>query len=239
MLRVIIGSEPTQIVAQRVLEYSIRKNASREVDVRPVRQSQAQVGGTKFGFVRFLVPSLCAYTGTAIYLDADQVVLGDIHDLAALLRPPHKVALVREIEGSFGGKPVEPRNETSVMVLDCAALRDWDPERMFDRVVPNSAPLAPGQIHYRDFMRLAWMPQAAIQAIDPRWNHYNMVREDTRLVHFSHVEEQPWKRPDHPYTAFWERWLADAIAAGCVRRTDILKSVALRRMHPHFLRFAV
>jgi hypothetical protein len=239
MLRVVIGTEPTQYIAQRVLEYSIRKNASREVEVRGASQEQRAVGGTKFGFVRFLVPSLCDWRGIAIYLDADQVVLGDVHELAAQLTEPHAVGVVKHIEGTFGGKPVEPRTETSVMVMDCAKLRSWDPRTLFAGVVPNDAQLGPGQIHYKDFMRLAWFDPALVQEIDPRWNHYNMVRDDTKLVHFSHVREQPWKRPEHPYTGFWERWLVDAMGAGYVRRTDVLKAVALGRIHPHFLRFAL
>ncbi len=61
-------------------------------------------------------------------MDADQLVLGDVADLAASLQPPHAIGIVRDIEGTFAGKPVAPRNETSVMVLDCARLKDWDPE---------------------------------------------------------------------------------------------------------------
>ena len=108
------------------------------------------------------------------------------------------------------------------MVLDCEKLRSWDPEKLFDPVVPNKATLEPGQIHYRDFMRLAWLDPSLIQEIDPRWNHYNVVCDDTKLVHFSHVREQPWKRPRHPFTPFWEGWLADTLAAGHLRRSDVL-----------------
>ncbi len=236
MLQIVIGTQPNQYIAERVLEHSIRKNASREVEIHCVKQDRTSPGGTSFGFVRFLVPQLCDFRGIALYFDADQVVLGDVHELAAELREPFAVGLVRKIEGTFAGAPVEERNETSVMVLDCAHLHAWDPEKLFDPVVPNGAPLAPGQIHYRDFMRLAWFDSSLIQEIDPRWNHYNMVRDDTKLVHFSHVREQPWKRPQHPYTPFWESWLSDALAAGNLRRRDILKAVARGHARPHFLR---
>jgi hypothetical protein len=236
MLQIIIGTQPNQYLAEKVLEYSIRKSASRDVVVRRVKQQRASPGGTRFGFVRFRVPQLCDFRGKAIYFDADQVVLDDVHELAAELSEPCAVGLVRKIEGTFAGAPVEARNETSVMVLDCEKLRSWDPETLFDPVVPNSAPLAPGQIHYRDFMRLAWLEPSLIQEIDPRWNHYNFVRDDTKLVHFSHVRDQPWKRPRHPFADFWQGWLADTIAAGELRRSDVLKAVARRHLHPYFLR---
>jgi hypothetical protein len=239
MIKIVIGTDPSQYVAQRVLEYSIRKHTDAALEIIPGRQTGKRLGGTRFGFVRFTVPQLCGYRGTGIYMDADQLVLGDVAELAGLLQPPHAIGIVRNIEGTFAGKPVAPRNETSVMVLDCARLQDWDPESMFDVVVPNDVEPGAEQIRYKDFMRLAWVDPALIQAIDPRWNHYNMVREDTRLIHFSHVREQPWKRPQHPMTALWEEWLHEAMNAGYLGRGDIVKSVALGRIHPHFLRHAL
>lgn len=236
MIRIFIGTEPTQYVPQRVLEYSIRKQASAEVQVTGARQNHQRLGGTKFGFVRFMVPHLCGYDGIGIYMDADQVVLDDVAELAGLLQAPHAIGLVRQIQGTFGGAPVPERNETSVMVLDAARLSDWNPDTLFENVVPNREPVQSGKIRYRDFMRLAWFDQELIQPIDPRWNHYNMVRPDSKLVHFSHVREQPWKRPEHPCTEFWEQWLAETLQAGYLTRTDIVKSVALGRLHRHFLR---
>lgn len=222
MIKIVIGTDPSQYVAQRVLEYSIRKHSKAEIEIIPGRQMQRRMGGTRFGFVRFLVPDLCDYQGIGIYMDADQLVLADVADLAAQLEPPHAIGIVRQIEGSFAGKPVEPRNETSVMVLDCARLTDWKPETMFEAVVPNTSQPGPGQIRYKDYIRLAWVDPALIQEIDPRWNHYNMVRDDTRLIHFSHVREQPWKRPEHPLTPVWEEWLHEAMGAGYVGREIFL-----------------
>jgi hypothetical protein len=237
VLNVVIGTQKNQFLAERVLEYSIRKHASREVNVRVMHQDRASPGGTKFGFVRFCVPSVCDFRGRAIYLDADQVMLGDIHELAEQLHAPHAVGIVRKIEGSFGGKPVAERNETSVMVFDCEQLSSWNPEKMFDPVVSNDTQsLEAGQIRYRDFMRLAWFDPTLIEEIDPRWNHYNVVRDDTKLVHFSHVREQPWKRPNHPFSQFWLGWLRETVATGALTKGDVLKSVLRGHAHPHFLR---
>jgi hypothetical protein len=236
MIQIAIGTQPSQAIPHKVLAYSIRKYTREEVDIRFEMQKQRQVGGTKFGFVRFTVPALFGYQGRAIYMDADQVVLGDVRGLVDQLDSDHAIGIVREIEGTFRGQPVEPRNETSVMVLDCARLKAWDPSTLFDAVVPNDQPLRPGEIHYKDFIRLAWVDPSLIQSIDPRWNHYNMVRDDTKLVHFSHVREQPWHSPRHPLTGFWERWLTEAIEHGAVTRGELLKAIARLHIHPRFLR---
>lgn len=236
MIQIAIGTQTKQAVPQRVLAYSIRKHTREEVDLRFETQRHRQVGGTKFGFVRFTVPALFGYQGRAIYLDADQLVLGDVRELVDQLDDAHAIGIVREIEGTFRGQPVSPRNETSVMVLDCEKLKTWDPSTIFDAVVPNDRPLRPGEIHYKDFIRLAWVDPSLIQTIDPRWNHYNLLRDDTQLVHFSHVRQQPWNNPRHPLTAFWEGWLAEAMEQGAVTRGDVLKAVARLHLHPHFLR---
>jgi hypothetical protein len=236
VIRIVIGTQPNQYVPQRVLEYSIRKQTSEEVEILPTRQTVQRRGGTRFGFVRFCIPAMFDFQGRAIYMDADQLVLSDVRDLDESLDADHAVALVQQPEGLFAGQPVEPRNETSVMVLDCEKLKPWDPDHLFENVVPNHATLRPGQVHYKDFMRLAWLDPAVLQPLDPRWNHYNIVRDDTKLVHFSHVREQPWKRPQHPLTGFWEEWLAETIDAGFLSRRDLLREVALLHLHPHFLR---
>ncbi len=148
----------------------------------------------------------------------------------------YAIAVVQRPVGEFAGKPVEPRNETSVMVMDCAKLTDWRPDTMFDRVAPNGARLAPGQIHYKSFMRLEWFDPGSIQPLDPCWNHYNVLTDETKLVHFSHVHTQPWKRPKHPLTHLWEGWLRETMQEGYVRRIDLLRATALGHVHPRFLR---
>ena len=124
------------------------------------------------------------------------------------------------------------------MVVDCEKLKQWDPDHLFENVVANGRKLRPGQIHYKDFQRLNWLDPALIQPLDPRWNHYNMLRDDTRLVHFSHVREQPWRWPGHPLMQFWDEWLGRAVAAGYVTPRQVVREVALLRLHPRFLRHA-
>ena len=236
-LSVYIGTEDDQLIPQKVLEYSIHKNAKTSVRVQAVKQEMDRVGGTNFGFVRFVVPRLNNYQGKAIYLDADQLVFTDINELGDLLDSNHAIGLVNQPQGAFGAKPVGQHNQTSVMALDCEKLRDWNPDTMFAHVVPNRSELQPGQIHYRDFMMLTWFDQSQIQPIDPRWNHFNIVEPDSKLTHFSYVRSQPWKNPSHPLTEFWGKWLREAIRAGAVGRLDLIKEILRGAIHKRFLAY--
>ena len=238
-LTVYIGTEDDQLIPQKVLEYTIHRHAKTPVQVRAVKQEAERVGGTNFGFVRFLVPQMNGYQGKAIYIDADQLVFTDINELAQELDDSHTIALVNQPVGFFGGKPVGQHNQTSVMVLDCGKLRDWNPETMFSHVVANRAERNEGQIHYRDFMMLTWFDQSQIKAIDPRWNHYNIVEPDTKLTHFSYVRNQPWKNPSHPLTEFWGKWLREAVRAGAVGRWELFKEIRRGAIHKKFLTYMI
>jgi len=61
MLQVAIGTQASQYIAQKVLEYSIRRNTAEEIDLRFLQQHAKRVGGTRFGFVRFEVPKVFNY----------------------------------------------------------------------------------------------------------------------------------------------------------------------------------
>lgn len=237
MINVVIGTEDNQLIPQKVLEYTIRQHCKGEVDIRACRQSEPRMGGTKFGFVRFHVPSIFNYEGKAIYLDADQIVLTDLQELVDHLEEQFCLALVKDPVGFFGNKPAPPRYETSVMVLNCDKLKHWQPQTLFNNVVPNDSVLQPGQIHYRDFMWLEWMDKSEIQLLEPGWNHFNILKEDTKLIHFSHVASQPWKNPQHPLTEFWAKWLQKAIRAGFVSRWELLSEILNRHIHRYFLKY--
>lgn len=234
MNNVFIGTERSQFVTQRVLEFSIQKFAEKPVQTRPVRQRQQRVGGTNFGFVRFTVPSLMGFRGKAAYLDADQVVLTDINGLFDALPIGFAVGLVNQPEGNFGGKQVGIGNQTSVMSLDCSLLADWKVPKMFERVVSNRTELLPGQIHYRDFMALTWYDQSKIHPIDPSWNHFNIKNADSKLVHFSHVRSQPWKDPRHELSDWWNDWLIETVRNGFLSRGRLWFEIQRGNVHKKF-----
>jgi lipopolysaccharide biosynthesis glycosyltransferase len=240
MIKVFIGTEASQYIPQKVLEYSIQAHTDQQVECQPIKQTIKRVGGTNFGFVRFQIPSLCNFTGRAIYLDADQLVISDIADLYNVLEhSDHSIALVDSPKGYFGKRRVPKHLHTSVMVLDCSKLQHWDGDTMFHNVVPNKSKKRAGQIHYRDFMNLVWEDRDSIKALDPGWNHFNIINPDTKLVHFSHVNSQPWKRPGHKLSRTWGSWLRKAIRAGFVSRTSLVSEILKRHIHPYYLFYAV
>jgi hypothetical protein len=86
MLRVFIGVDPRQPVGFNVLQWSIHKHAKQRVIVEPLMLPKLPItrrGLTEFTFSRYLVPWLCGFEGSAVFMDADIVVTGDIGELFA------------------------------------------------------------------------------------------------------------------------------------------------------------
>lgn len=87
MLKIFIGYDPRSPLAYNVLQHSIVRHASKPVSITPLILSQLPIkrrGLTEFTYSRFIVPYLCDYKGSAVFMDADMIVTGDITELFKL-----------------------------------------------------------------------------------------------------------------------------------------------------------
>jgi len=97
-MRIFIGVDPRSPISYNVLQWSIVRNASKPVQIVPLVLPQLPIkrrGLTDFTFTRYLPPYLCNYRGTSIFLDADMVVEGDIHELASHMDGKHSVYVAK------------------------------------------------------------------------------------------------------------------------------------------------
>lgn len=93
MIRVFVGTAPNHEDAesQAVLEYSILKHSSEQVEIvwmmlsrdptSPFYEWETSRWATPFSGLRWAVPELCGFKGKAIYMDSDFIVLDDIAKL--------------------------------------------------------------------------------------------------------------------------------------------------------------
>lgn len=91
--RIFVGTDPNHCDAesQAVLEWSIRKYASIDVEITwmmlsndpksPFYGWETSEWATSFSGLRWAVPELCGYKGKAIYCDSDFIFLADIREL--------------------------------------------------------------------------------------------------------------------------------------------------------------
>lgn len=243
VIRISIGTEPSQYVASQVLRSSILRRTNRPVEFteswtpeggwHPLFKAAPAVRkGTKFSTWRWLVPAVYQHAGRAIYLDADQVVLGDIGELWDSLPAGKSIAMVRNAVGIFGKKTPEPNHwQTSVMVMDCGRC-EWDTDSLFNGV--NQ-----GLQQYRDLMQAAWLANDDLHEIDPAWNHFGIRTPDTKLIHYSHVSSQCWKCPEHISSYVWGAELMETIRKGRLSVETLRSEVEKRHIHKAWLKMAI
>jgi len=198
---VFIQTNHRQMIGALVSEYSLRRNSAHndKFDVRIMHHQdfpffQAKEGevylrdGLKrrwrnddlqsFTPMRFLPPELMGYSGRAVVIDPDVFAVGDIYDL--LVRDMEGKAMVCRSRGGSKGLA------SSVMLLDCAKLTHWRCEEQFNEMFAFER-------DYMDWICLKLEPREAIGLFENRWNDFDTLTPDTKLLHNTKRWTQPWK----------------------------------------------
>lgn len=192
-IRIFIGTEDGNQKAEKALHYSIIKNCKSNVDIywmsdkykdsvwdnwnkgRDDRTQNSGVGWkTNFSVFRWAIPELCNYSGKAIYLDVDQIVLKDIEQMWNLDIENHGILAINE-------------ERTDVMLMNCSKFKaDIWPK------IQQMKPSGRNQKHYR----LLVQKNLSIGILDKMYNCLDgkdFDYEKTRLVHYTKMNTQPWR----------------------------------------------
>lgn len=207
--RVYIGFDSREEICYDVLKYSLEKNASRPIDIFPLKlgelgqtigfkRAHDPLQSTEFTYTRFLVPSLCDFKGEAIFMDCDMLCLGDICEIFDLdmerywlrvvkhdHRPTNTIKMDGKVQTSYPRK-----NWSSFMLLNCEKLTAWTK----DAVETQSG---------KWLHRFEPVPDECIGDIPRTWNVLDRYDADTNLIHYT--EGGPWfeNYKDHPYGDLW------------------------------------
>ncbi len=187
--------------------------------IEPIVLSQTPItrrGLTDFTFARYCVPWLSQYHGKAIFMDADIVVRGDIHELAEAADP---IAAVSVVKGQL-------RFEwPSVMVFQNALCRGLTPTYIND---PATAP-----------QKLDW--SVPIGSLPPEWNFcvgYDApTKAEPKLIHYTQGIPCFPETKDCDYAMTWQEEMKHAIAtvpwaglmAGSVHAEHVYKRLNANR----------
>ena len=231
-IRVYVGSAQSHQLLVDVLAWSIRRHTRRTVEVRaigellpngvPMPRKPENRPATPFSFQRFAVPELAGFSGRAIYVDSDQLVLRDIAELFD--RPMRGMRLQRRTRWGPDGRARE--RASSVMLLDCARL-DWRPQRIADE-------LDRGRYSYTDLMRLRTL---WLKGSFPRhWNSFDHHEPGrTGLLHYTKRRTQPWLARNHPHGAVWFEALYAGLDAGEIKMDSVATAHARGYVRPSLL----
>lgn len=163
LLNIFIGVDVRQPIAYTALQSSIIARASKPVSITPLLIDSLPIerrGLTDFTFTRYLPPYLMNYQGTALFLDADMIVLDDICKLFKLADDNYAVQVVK----------AKNRFEwPSLMLFNCAKCTQLTPE-----FIEKDQPQA-----------LRW---GKVGELPKEWNHcvgYDEPNPNAKLIHYT------------------------------------------------------
>lgn len=241
-IRVYVGADRSQQLAIAVLEYSIKRHTTAEVQVVPMvdlpvpRPKDPRNGQrTGFSFSRFCIPKLAGYRGKAIYMDADMMVFRDIRELWELPFDGAKVVIQREVKHeqstiAKAGAPATRRKQCAVMLLDCANL-DWDVARIV-------ADMDAGRYGYEELMyELCILREDDIRYGVPfEWNSLEHWDPETRLIHYTDVNTQPWTHAGNPNGQLWFDEVRRMLADGALQWQTLRHEIDIGYFRPSLAR---
>lgn len=180
MIRLFIGHDPREEVGSHVFVSSLLQHCSSPVSIthlhKPVLENtfgqKFADGSNAFTMSRFLVPALCDFVGTAIFMDGADMLCRT--DIAPILENANKFAAVSVVKHNYKtknpykyrGSGMESRNIdydrkqwASVMVMNCWHFA-W---RRLTAEAVASMPLI-------DLLQFKFLSDKLIGSLDIEWN---------------------------------------------------------------------
>jgi hypothetical protein len=230
-IRIFCGGDRSQQLAFKVFAHSVARHTQRAVEVRTIDNALAPIPDdprfkpyTEFSFARFVIPSLCAYQGRAVYMDSDMLVFADIGELWDTDMEGAAIAIER------GSRDQADRGKhAAVMLLDCAKL-DWQVERIVAGLGTRYA--------YKALMQIdpLLQPGQMRELIPAGWNeldHFEPGR--TRNLHYTKIVTQPWVYAAHPHGQLWVDEVQRMLQSGALAAEELRGEVALGYLRPSIL----
>lgn len=192
-MKIFIGSSSNgeDAPSEAVLEYTLRKNTKRDLEIIWMRQTddptsywhgfQTQRWSTPFSGYRWAIPEYCNFEGRAIYMDEDMMNFRDIGDLFDMDLGPGRRPFAARRGQRFGG------HEFCVMVINCKYAKDWLLPVERQRMLPD--------YHHRCINQFSG-DESFVAEMDPRWNCLDgegRELEDIFHLHWTKMSTQPWK----------------------------------------------
>lgn len=171
LLRIFCGFDAREAHGFHVFTDSLIHTSREPVAIIPIHGDQKD-GTNRFTYARFLVPYLCGFEGSAIFLDgSDMLMMADIAELANLYDPRYAVQVIQHHYQTahprkYIGTAMEADNEdyprknwSSVILWNCAHFKHaWMEPHVLEEMTGSF-------LH-----RFAWLNDGDIGALPAEWN---------------------------------------------------------------------
>lgn len=237
IIRLFVGVDRSQMLAFKVLEYSIRQNTQANIEITPMLdlpirlpKDPANYPRTGFSFTRFCIPELAGFKGKAIYTDADMQVFRDIKELWEIpFDGAHIIIQDSQLAYSGPGRK-KVKRQCSVMLLDCDHLR-WK----IDEIITD---LDDGKYTYGELMSgLCIVDDDKVSTRLPDyWNHLDKFTPETRLTHYTKMSTQPWLSSVHPLAEVWLSAVREMLDKNIITYDEIQHDIDAGYLRPSLMK---
>lgn len=204
-----VGCEPQQNLAYHVLKYSIEKSFKSDdyliktfplheinIDTK-ISENIKSLQGTPFSFQRFYFSIWASKTiknnDVCIYLDSDMLVLGNISDLVdTFIRQNQNISICDT------RKYWKRKQQQAVMLFNHRGAKELSDK--FNSFLNL-------EISYKDLMKRPEMKEF----LPWFWNSQEELTGDTKLIHYTDMDYQPWLRRDNVNSGIWITYLRSFI----------------------------
>lgn len=224
VVNIYVGAQEEQYIPARVLEYSIRKHTLLDVNVMRLGELISGTkfkGRTPFSGQRFEIPQLNKFSDKAIYLDSDMLVFHDISDL--LDQSGEAAVSACKVRANVNRKP-----QYSVMVIDCSKAK-WDTDEIADAA----------EISYDRTMFELDFEEDKSREIEPYWNDLEYFDQNTKLLHFTDMDKQPWISKSNPLRQIWLNELQEAVENNFIKIQEVVAASEKGDISPDVLDYVL
>ena len=196
-MKIFIGWDSREEDAYKVCVHTIKKHASKDVEIVPLKREELikeglytrDEGGnvsTEFAYTRFLTPHLTNYKGWALFIDCDFLFTRDVAELFSLADPQYAVMCVQHDYTPSAAIKMDGQKQVAY------PRKNWSSCVLWNCGHPANAIITPSIVNTETgafLHRFQWLPDNLIGELPLEWNwlegEYEKPDEIPAVIHYT------------------------------------------------------
>ena len=196
-MKIFIGWDSREEDAYKVCVHTIKKHASKDVDIVPLKRDELikqglytrDEGGnvsTEFAYTRFLTPHLAGYKGWALFIDCDFLFTRDVAELFSLADPQYAVMCVQHDYTPSAAIKMDGQKQVAY------PRKNWSSCVLWNCGHPANAIITPDIVNTETgafLHRFQWLPDNLIGELPLEWNwlegEYEKPEQIPAVIHYT------------------------------------------------------
>ena len=224
-MKIFIGWDSREEDAYKVCVHTIKKHASKDVEIVPLKRDELikqglytrDEGGnvsTEFAYTRFLTPHLAGYKGWALFIDCDFLFTRDVAELFSLADPQYAVMCVQHDYTPSAAIKMDGQKQVAY------PRKNWSSCVLWNCGHPANAIITPDIVNTETgafLHRFQWLSDNLIGELPLEWNwlegEYEKPDEIPAVIHYTNGGAWFKECQDVDYAQEWLDALQEANGA--------------------------